>query len=55
MHNLVSVAQSLKGHTNVLGIHYTGANDLPCDLNENIAEQQVSHFLDTGKWVSQSR
>ncbi len=55
MHNLKSVAQSLEGRTKVLGIHYTGANDLPCDLDENIAKKQVSHFLETGKWVSQSK
>jgi len=55
MSNLESVEQSLKDITQVLGIHYTAANDLPADLDEEMAKEQVDHFLRTNEWVSQSK
>lgn len=52
MHNLNSVIQSLtKEQIEVIGIHYTGAEDVPCELNED-AEDQVEYFLNTGNWIS---
>ena len=52
--NVQSVAASLEGLIPTIGIHYTGASPLPCELEEQTAKQQVDHFLNTGEWVSQT-
>lgn len=53
MSNLESVAQSLKGNIKVIGIHYTAADDLPANLDKNMAKKQIKHFLKTNEWISQ--
>lgn len=55
MSNIRSVVESLEGHTEILGIHYTGANLIPCALENKAAKYQVDHFLETGNWISQSQ
>lgn len=49
--NVQSVIQSLEGQVPVLGVHYTAASDLPCELNKKSAHFQVDHFLKTGEWL----
>jgi len=51
--NIQSVVQSLAGHTRVIGVHYTAARELPCELNEQQAHSQINHFLKTEEWLSQ--
>ncbi|MBS0624962.1 MAG: DUF2608 domain-containing protein [Verrucomicrobia bacterium] len=53
--NVDSVIASLQGSAQVIGIQYTGAADLPCDLNEEAARRQVAHYLETGEWISQEQ
>ncbi|MEI8329698.1 MAG: DUF2608 domain-containing protein [Chlamydiia bacterium] len=35
-----------------VGIHYTAANDVPCDLNEEQARVQISYFIQNDVWLS---
>jgi|GEM_PF-961299 hypothetical protein len=51
MANIESVAQSLGEEIEVIGIYYTAASELPCELNEEKAHFQVEHFLKTGQWL----
>jgi hypothetical protein len=52
MGNIESVVQSLEGVTEAIGIHYTAASVLPSDLDEEVAKEQVTHFIKTGEWNS---
>ena len=54
MSNIRSVIESLEGHTETIGIHYTGASLIPCALENKAAKYQVEHFLKTGNWISQA-
>lgn len=52
--NIQSVVEALEGEVQTIGVHYTAASELPCDLDERAAKYQVDHFLETGEWISQS-
>jgi len=50
--NIQSVVQSLEAlNIEVIGIHYTAARDLPCELNEEESFSKLSHFLKSGEWL----
>ena len=52
--NIQSVTKSLEGQIQVIGIHYTAASELSCELNEKNSRFQIDHFLKTGEWLSQT-
>ena len=54
MANIQSVTKSLEGQIQVIGIHYTAASELSCELNEKNSRFQIDHFLKTGEWLSQT-
>jgi Protein of unknown function (DUF2608) len=52
MHNIKSVIQALEDKIQVYGVHYTKADDFPCDLDKQIAKNQVDYFIENGVWIS---
>ena len=53
MSNIRSVVESLDGHVQTLGIHYTAASHSAHLVNELAAKYQVEHFLKTSEWISE--
>lgn len=50
--NIQSVVHALEAlDIEVIGIHYTAASELPCELNEEESFLKVSHFLKSGEWL----
>ncbi len=55
LEHVQSVVTSLEKHgIKCVGIHYTAANDMLCDLNEKKATFQVNYFIDNNIWLSDS-
>ncbi|PIS00703.1 MAG: hypothetical protein COT84_06125 [Chlamydiae bacterium CG10_big_fil_rev_8_21_14_0_10_35_9] len=53
--NIESVASSLDGQVQTIGIEFTGAADLPSKVDESVGKYQVDHFQETGEWISQNQ
>lgn len=51
-----SVGESLKTlGVSYTGFHYTGAKQLPCNLDRETAQFQVRRFFESGEWITDTR
>lgn len=54
--NLQSVEESLKGTgIEFIGFHYTAVENFDCISNETLAKFQLSHFVKSGIWLTDSK